>query len=197
MNKTGTLNELLIEHIIVFGDDVGLAETEMDRNDTPYHRRNFVRALFAMIEGSIYVIKQTVLVAGFSEKKLSLAEIALLKEETFELDNKGNIRSQIKFLRVADNLRFTARSAARVFNCELDLGVGTQNWANFRELIKIRNRVTHPKNSDDYEISRDEAELARKVFYWFNDFIVASVENIVRRIRVLEEQQEEHRRFLP
>lgn len=195
MKKIETLHDLLIGHILIFGDDAGFAEAEMDKNDDAYYRRGFIRALFAMIEGSIFVIKQTTLVAGFSESKLSFAEVALLKEETFELDNKGDIRSQAKFLRIADNLRFTAKSASKVFNCELNLGIGTRDWDDFLELIKIRNRITHPKSSDDFEVSKDEAELARKVFYWFNDFIVASVENIAKKVETLKKQEREHHSF--
>lgn len=187
MKKVETLQDLLIVHLLKFGDDAGFAESEMDKNDDDYYRRNFVRALFAMIEGSVFVIKQSTLIAGFSER-LSFAEIALLKEETFDLDNKGNVRSQVKFLRIADNFKFAARMASRVFDCNLDLGVGTQEWDYFLELIRIRNRVTHPKGSSDFEISQDEAELARKVFYWFNDFVVALTECISGRIEVLNKQ---------
>lgn len=188
MKKVETLQDMLIVHLLRFGDDAGFAESDMDKNDADYYRRNFVRALFAMIEGSIFVIKQGTLIAGFSEGSLSFAEIALLKEETFDLDNRGNVRSQVKFLRIADNFKFAAKMASKVFDCNLELGVGTREWDSFLELIRIRNRVTHPKGSSDFEISQDEAELARTVFYWFNDFIVALVECVSARIEALNKQ---------
>jgi hypothetical protein len=50
-----TLEELFIEPLNILAEDVERAEKEMDANDDQYSRRNYIRALFAMIEGTLYL----------------------------------------------------------------------------------------------------------------------------------------------
>jgi 1,2-phenylacetyl-CoA epoxidase PaaB subunit len=61
-------------------EDVRWAEEALEREDNQFTRRAYVRSLFALIEGSIWVLKQTVLYAPTSngkEKRISAAEYAL------------------------------------------------------------------------------------------------------------------------
>jgi len=174
----------LTNPIIEFANDVELAENDMDKFDTPFHRRAYVRALFAMVEGSVYLLKQTVLSAGVRSRSglLSVGEYALLIEQSYDLNKKGEINEQVKFLRLPDNLRFTTNCLAKTFDCKLDLGVGGLNWDNFLTAIEIRNRITHPKSIGEFDISKQEVELVRSVSYWFNDIIAKATQSITEKI---------------
>src|SRR4030095_6199855 len=66
--------------------DVEAARAAMVSNDTQFTRRQFARATFAKLEGFTSTLKQQCL---RSPQDYSAAEIALLREETFSLDNKG------------------------------------------------------------------------------------------------------------
>src|SRR6266699_4525903 len=66
--------------------DVAAARAAMVSNDTQFARRQFVRATFAKLEGFTSTLKQRCL---RSPKNYSAAQIALLREETFSLDDKG------------------------------------------------------------------------------------------------------------
>jgi hypothetical protein len=50
--------------ILAFTEDVHRAEVTMEAARDAYSRRQYVRSLFAMIEGSIYVLKRVLLLVG-------------------------------------------------------------------------------------------------------------------------------------
>ena len=112
--------------IFAFGDDVEHTENAMDQTGDAYSRRAYVRALSAMIEGTVYILKQTALSAAIgSGVPISLAEYAILAEEIFDLGSDGNPRTQAKYLRLTDNLRFTVSAVNRVFSGQVKLDVGS------------------------------------------------------------------------
>lgn len=165
--------EDLKKPILALSDDVNRAEKEMVANDDSYSRRNHIRALFAMIEGTIYILKQTVLIAASSGPgPLSIAELALLQEKNFFLTEKGTPRVKDQFPKTKDNLLFTKSCLEKAFGYSLDLNATPNNWKDFKEAIAIRNRITHPKGLQDFEVSKEESELAIKVGRWFDAFVV-------------------------
>ena len=164
--------EELTKPLFAISDDLERSEKELLANDNSYSRRNYIRALFAAIELSVFVLKQTFLVAASScPGKLTFAELALLREETFDLENTGKVRTQKKFLKIADNLRFTIRCVEKGFGLSLNFNPGDRNWDDFKKTMEIRNRITHPKGHKDFDVSRQEAELAVRVGHWFAEFL--------------------------
>jgi hypothetical protein len=156
--------EELTKPLFAISDDLKRSESELLANDDSYSRRNYIRALFAAIELSVFVLKRTLLVAASScPSKLTSADLDLLREETFDLDNTGKVRTQKKFLKLADNLRFTIRCVDKHFGLSLRFNPGDRNWVDFKKTLAIRNRITHPKGHKDFHVSREEAELAVRV----------------------------------
>ena len=85
-------------------------------NKTESGERSFVRAAFAMIEGSVFNLKQMALALSKHGKGgFSQAELVMLEEVSYDLDDKGTTKSQIKFIPLSRNIRFAFSSAARAF----------------------------------------------------------------------------------
>lgn len=149
--------------IICFANDVGEAEDALDAEDSQYKRRVFARALFAMIEGTVYFLKQTTLSTGASMRKLNVTDFLLLQESTPELKANGQVYTKTKFTPLEDNLRFLARMMKDVYGVELQLGIGTSAWQDFQTALAIRNRITHPKSEHDFTISDTEVQAMKSV----------------------------------
>lgn len=165
--------EDLKKPLLALSDDVNRAEREMVANNDSYSRRNHIRALFAMIEGTIYILKQTVLMAASSGPgPLSIAELALLQEKTFYLTDRGTIDVKDQFPKIKNNLLFTKGCLEKAFGYSLDLNATPKNWVDFKDAITIRNRITHPKGLQAFEVSKGESELAIRVSRWFDAFVV-------------------------
>lgn len=151
--------------------DVKTAEEKLDNQQ--YSRRVYVRTLFAMIEGVTYAMKIALFGIAQQYRKLKVPDLVVLKGSTFDLNNKGEIQEKRKDFQIPDNLRFTVRSVERVLESRIDLGVGTQDWTNFKKAVKIRNHITHPKNPKDFDISDEDLECIRSVNSWFNSIVEA------------------------
>ena len=112
---------------------------------------------------------------------MAIDEYAMLSEATYELKDNGEVKTQPKFLKLPANLRFTMQVCNKMFGSTIDLEVTSAPWANFKKMIAIRNRITHPKSVDDLKISDPEIEMCKRVVGWFNRTIANFVSSIADR----------------
>lgn len=162
-------------------EDAAEAEALLDEKDTQFFRRAYIRSIFALIEGTIWLIKQVCLKAKphRGHRFIDVAEYALLTDQSYELKNNGEPSVQTKYLKLPDNLRFTAKVVQRLFQATLDLGVGTTKWENFLKSVRVRNRITHPKTAEELTIKDDEISLCKEVSSWFNDLVYAFFQGVL------------------
>ncbi len=165
------LPELALANVLL--DDVSATIDELMRADTQLNRRAFVRSLFALIEGGTFLLKQYALEInkmGITKKGVghfSQAELALLQEEQYDLTDKGEVRTQQKFLRPTENVRFTFSALAKAQKLSHKPDVSGEGWQSFKKAINIRNRITHPRRESDLEITDGELKIIRKAFAWY------------------------------
>ena len=113
-----------------------------------------------------FALKQTIL-EDFQKSMLSSAEIALIKEETFDLDDKGQPKSRPLFLQLPKNVRFMFSLIIRFREIPLDLKVGGRGWQSFLAAIEVRNRLMHPKSESDLNVSDDELNSVQIAYRWY------------------------------
>ena len=178
MGQKKTLRQIL-EILPELVRDVEACEESLnDANDKQHLRRSYVRALFTMIEGTVHSIKELEFAELNSREKSHIPTLVALKESVFEVDRRGKIQEGVKFVQIANNLRFAANIFDKTFDKQLDLGIGATKWENFKTSIKIRNRITHPKKVDDITISDDELLIIKQVNEWFNGIIKDMIKHI-------------------
>jgi hypothetical protein len=148
--------------------DVEAARDALAASDTQFNRRSYVRTALALIEGETYLRKQYALMLHeLRSVKLTDAEVVLLKEEQYRLNNKGEPDSQSLFLKLPDNLRFSFRIDAKVHGREYKLETGGQGWESFKMALAVRHRITHPKQFEDFEISDKEVTHVNSTLEWY------------------------------
>jgi hypothetical protein len=91
----------------------------------------------------------------------------MLEEVSYELNDKGETKTQVKFIPLTKNLRFAFDTAARAFNVPYKLVVDDEGWSKFRDALIIRNRITHPKVIDHLQLSDDEVQIVADTATWF------------------------------
>lgn len=161
------LQDRLPELFLSLANDVIIAERELDQAEPQFRRRSYIRAVFALVEGVTFVMKQFALsVHERGDITFPPAELALLREEQYDLD-KGTPRTQQKFLKLADNLRFAFKTFAEAFRSTYTLNTSVPQWQLFTGAIDLRNRITHPKAPDDLIISDDEMGKIQEVAAWY------------------------------
>lgn len=171
------------KQIVPMLEDANWAEKQLEAHDSQYTRRAYVRSVFAMIEGTLWVLKQTVLNAHTEPgeaRPFTLAEYALLSEKTFHLKANGEPKDQPKFLRLPDNMRFVFGVMAKYFDPQLKLGVETKAWEDFLQAHAVRNRITHPKNPEEFNISDSEIRICKRTTAWFYKLVLSIFDSFAR-----------------
>lgn len=176
----------VIDPLLELLQDTKTAEELLNETPTQFAKRAYIRSSFAYIEGTVWLLKQACLGAADTTRPrvFSLAEYALLNDESYDLKNNGEPSVQTKFLRLPDNVKFTDRAVAKFFGSKPQVHAGSTAWMNFLEAIKIRNRITHPKSLKDYEVIDNEIEVCREATHWFNDVVdkqISAISDASRR----------------
>jgi len=141
-----------------YGDPAGLSSVE---------RRLFVRSVFAFIEAAVFRIKTGALLWDIST--LSPNEIALIKEEDYELDDTGAIKTRKARLKFFGNFRFAFAVGAKAAGVNYQLDVGGDGWRSLRDAVPVRDRLTHPKRATDLVVTDAEVRNVMAAFMWVMD----------------------------
>lgn len=148
--------------------DVVMCVDELKKNTSQFWRRAYARALFAAVEGIIFQMRVVSLrIATLKSLGLEPGEIALLKEEAYELDSKGRARTKAYFANTEKSYRFAVLSFAKVHCSDFEPDYGGQGWENFKRAIEIRNRITHPKEPSGIDVSDAELAILFQAGSWF------------------------------
>ena len=148
--------------------DVARARKAMVSDDTQFARRQFIRATFAKLEGFTSALKQLCLQSPTIEMDYSAAEIALLREETFTLDDKGEPRVTAHHLKLAANIQFAFRMYARFCDLRFSLHTSESEWCDLKLAMALRNRLMHPKKPKDLTVSEADVEAASRASAWID-----------------------------
>lgn len=149
----------------VLAYDIILALRRMKANDDQAARRDFVRTVFAAIEGWLLDYRQGVQESIANIRDLSSAEEAAFAEVTYTLTETGKLREQTRFFLMTTMFRFATRLVEQECGQTI-VDFSSTEWQKFSEAIAIRNRVTHPKSINDLNISADEIATVQAAYEW-------------------------------
>jgi hypothetical protein len=158
-------------HVLV--GDVKAAEKRRRDTDNQTHRRELVRAVFAAIEGLHWQLKNDVLRQGSSE--LSHLEYAAMLEESYSVDERGNVNAFPRYLPLTTAIRLVV-NVVRRYRPAYQVDFNHAGWANLKTAVEVRNRLVHPKQLEDLNVSADEVRKTLSGFQW----ILALVIEILR-----------------
>ncbi|MEI8292276.1 MAG: hypothetical protein WCH99_22625 [Verrucomicrobiota bacterium] len=133
-----------------------------------FWRRMMVKNSFAWFEGTIYGIKRLA-IHQFERKevKFSNAELAMLREEKYELDYNTSeaVAKPNNYPKFNPNLRFAFRCLAK--SCEAMFTLDKNMMPLLKQFEGVRNRLTHPKHIKDLEVTNGELDICIRVHHWF------------------------------
>ena len=151
--------EKLHDLIYDLEDDWDRAFTELAFvDDEQFYRRTLTRTLFAVIEGTLFALKQLIREEHKVDTvKLSCADLQKLRKPERHLGLKDNVKFTLF-------LYAHARKASVEFTQPLSKN---PRWSKFCEAIEIRNRLMHPKSTEDLIVSDSEWEAVQTAEDWF------------------------------
>lgn len=132
-------------------------------------RRNAIQTLFSYIDGMLHRLR---LVAYYTHRlgkqTFSRSEVAMMLEENYEVRD-GHAQSYPSHIHLLkDQIVFSFRVYAQAYNIEAQVDLEDSGWELLLKAHHVRNRVTHPKNTEDLKVSAEEINYAQKGREWFD-----------------------------
>lgn len=157
----------------ILSRDVDAATAYGQMEKTPYAQRALVRAHFALIEGLSYSLRQVTLASLQGTEFLTEAEVALLREERYSIDEKGHPKTAPQFLKFPDSLLFSIRCYIKNHGATFDPDTQHPGWSAMRRAVKVRDRVTHPKTAESLDLSKEDLESFVDAAAWWKMTMLA------------------------
>ena len=129
-----------------------------------FRKRTYVKTVFQYIEGILFAMKRIILehIDDLKDK-----DIIRLQEYKLVGPSIDKLKEEPVWLSLEENLRFTFNKYGKVRAKDYQTKLDCTEWDVFKECIKIRNRITHPKLSSDMIISDKEVSEIRASHDWF------------------------------
>lgn len=144
--------------------DVNCALERLSKNDTPTHRREFIRAISAAVEGLHWRVKSHLF--DHSRDHLSLHEQLAMIEEGYNVDDDGDVRVRPQRMPLAHAIRLVIKVTKRIRpSCEFDFN--HPGWTCLKDTIAVRHRLVHPKRIEELTVTDQELVRAFQGFVWF------------------------------
>ena len=166
MNRTVAVNELKRVFVVLVND---LEESlVLGRKDpTQFAHRTLIRTYFAYVEGLAFQLRQVTLASLQETDLLSPGEIALLKEERFQLDDRGQPQAKENFQKVLPNLLFSIRCYVKNHGATYQPDISHHGWQCMKKAVEVRDRLTHPKSAEGLDITNADLHAFNEGAAWW------------------------------
>lgn len=159
----------------ILSRDVEICWERIEVADTQATRRDLIRTMFAAIEGYVSEyrahVRSLVDDIGTIPPMMELA----LNETSYSVDEQGILKEHIRFIPLISMIRLVTKLAEQ--HCPgLKIDFSNAGWSKLKQTIKIRNRITHPKNLSDLEITQEDIAISQAGFFWTLKLIVEVME---------------------
>jgi len=162
----------------------------------PSRQRNYVRTVFAMIEGALNVMCRIIFEAKDLDRwKLSEEEIDTIADSiSFFKQDTAKKKKKKSFKPLSERIKVAFKISNRLLKEDCNMDFAGKDWDNFKKTMQIRNRLSHPKTSNDLEITKEEIRLTDLTRDWFRfgveKFIMAFMKYRERKIQALKKKKQ-------
>lgn len=142
--------------------------TAIDHNDTTDDqstRRDLIRTIFVAIEGLVWIYRRSVRSAADTIEPLSPITELAFDELSYSVDEQGRINEQPRYINITTMIRLASRVAEEI-SPELKIDFSVSGWMDLRLALKVRNRITHPKNISDLAVSEGDIQISQSALFW-------------------------------
>lgn len=141
-----------------------------------FESRQLIRAIFAYLEGLTFAIKIRAVQHSIEKQDpVSQAEHDFALEIDHQITDRGEIAERPAPINFSRNIRFAFRLYERVFDHKPRFDADAHWWDCLQKSVKVRDRLTHPRNPDDLDVSPNEVMEAFEARDGFRDVIHAYI----------------------
>ncbi len=161
--------------------DIEHALRQVDISNTASDRRNALRSIISAMEGTAWIYRTHILSVmqglDISTPKLEFA----FSETTLFVSEQGEIKEQQRFISATSMIRLATRTAQGISQ-EIQIDFTSHEWQKLKDAIKLRNRITHPKNIDDLAVTLSDLQSAHEGLRWLITSLVNVMETTLKEL---------------
>jgi hypothetical protein len=164
-------------------EDVVECEELLEKSDTQFARRAFVRAAFAFNEGLIYWFKgivQELMFANAGTKGLNIDALFFLDDRKPRLNQRGKIEHDDNRVSFMAQCALVLRMAAEQRNIDPEKYFGDNGWNELQKSLIVRHRITHPKQPENLDISDEDLQSVSEGHRWLHNCLADVTVNASR-----------------
>ena len=171
MNRFVAVNELKRVFVVLVND---LEDSlVLGRKDpTQFAHRTLIRTYFAYVEGLAFQLRQVTLASLKETDLLSPGELALLKEERFQLNHRGQPEARENFQQVLPNLLFSIRCYVKNHGATYQPDISHHGWECMKRAVEVRDRLTHPKSAEGLEVTDADLHVFNEGAAWWKKTLI-------------------------
>ena len=170
------------ELVSILVQDVASGSARRQAADDQSSRRDLIRTQFAAIEGLVWLARNHISNVASELGKLSDDEAQALSERYVAIGSNGKLTSHSKFIPTLGAIKFLARLSKRICDREV-IPVDKEGWNNLIEATAIRNRITHPKATEDLKIPDSDLASCEAAFIWCFEHLITAMETTNAALR--------------
>lgn len=177
----------------VLESDLDEIQSQLTTNDSQFWRRTFCRAFFAYLEGQTHALKQLFLFYDWwtvdpdTEHKI--------RNQKHIQNKDGSTKVIQNYLPLVQNVQLLFKALAVSANIEPIISNNDKSWDLLSKAVNVRNRIVHPKKSEDLIISDDEIQLIRYVGGWYlsnaSELLTKRAQLDIKKIKAMDKTARE------
>lgn len=149
----------------ILSADLDEAKERLENNDSQVWRRSYYRTFFAFLEGHTHAWKQLFLF--FDWWTVDLDTEYKIRNQRKIINKDGTVQIVDSYLPLIQNIKLLFKAFAKASHIEPIIADNDKSWELLAKTANVRNRIVHPKKSEDLVISDEEIQLIRHVGKWF------------------------------
>ena len=142
--------------------------------DSMLNRRNYVRSVFTLYEASLANLRERVgsmLISKFeSSGEWEVHRFIPLLDELPQVSRNGKIKKEPNKASFLALVAYVLKTYAELISYDVEI-LGDNGWELFCKSVNIRNRITHPKRKNEFEITDDDLKIVEGSRLWWNGIL--------------------------
>ena len=153
--------------------------------DYEYEARQLIRSILAYIEAVTFSVKVTCVERCMkSGIDVSDHERYLAIEVNGALNDKGEVIERSARIRLGQNVRFAFSLLEKASGRPSTFDPSDEWWSCFRETVRVRDRLMHPRMPEDIDISGSDIVNALNARRGFDSVLLTEIERDAERTRI-------------
>lgn len=164
---------------LVLKSDVDQCKENLSDTHTGFWDRTYTKTTFSMIEGVSFRVRQYIVAAATSSiYTIDSPSLNFLNELTYKLDKNGKIEEKNEYLIFLPGFKFTFKTWGNCLNMEdfVEKAFSHNGFSDFKKSVEIRNRLTHPKTTQEMLVSETELKIIKSAEQWFHSLVTPLLE---------------------